>query len=414
MHRPDAHLARLMESLSMSAVEKGSDNSKPPISQLSTRQPPPASSTPVPATVSSSKSYNLMEAVDASDWSSHAPRRVSDRQPSTTSQLLPPAGVPWAKPAYNPVHIDTSLSPSVFHSSAPYSLVSRPSSVSQSSVTSSSLRHQRSVSSLSSSSRSVETTPATKRMKQLALLESVADESARMTPTLEQQSGFHPIQVSSNVNGVNLPISRHPISIPPLQGSYSTSRQSVLYSSNLPSNFSPTRVPSVPATLPPLYSVVGDDPFKIRPRNGEMMLQTPSQYQMHNRIRQSMNETQLAPMLQRQQVQPSSSQRAQVPNYPPPHSYMLPTAAQSPHHPPHLPVRVPPLQLVSPQYLPISQSFASAPVSTPALLPHLSQPARNAQLLSILNANGPSHNPTGFQQSMNTPPVGVVTAVEHR
>jgi len=175
--------------------------------------------------------------------------------------------------------------------------------------------------------------------------------------------------------------------------------------------------------LPPLYSVVPDDPFKVRPRQGELALQMQPQHQVHSRVRQSMSETQLAPMLQRQHFQPSNSHHTQLQNYPPPPlPYMPPVAMQVPHHHSHLPARAAPMQLISSQHLPISQSFASAPVSAPAMtshlelppLQHLSQPARNAQLLSILNANGPSHNPIGLQRSMITPHVGVVNTVEHR
>jgi mRNA-decapping enzyme subunit 2 len=384
----------------MSVGYKGGDSIKPLLAQLSTKSPAPVASTPVPTTASSADSP---PSADPSDWSSHAPRRVSERPVAVMNPTL--ASVPVGKPAYNPVRIDTALSTNAVPPSPLYSpAVPRPPSVSQSSPLSSSPQHRRSVSAMSfASPRSTEVTPA-KRMKQLALLESVVDESARMTPTLEHMSRMQQQPSLPMMNGHG-PMLR-PATSGPMQGMFpSFPQQSLLYSSGM-GNPPPARIPSVPlsAGLPPLSSVVADDPFTVRPRNGEM----PVPHHMHARVRQSMNETQLAPMLQR----PCGNLQGPPPQGP----YLPPAPVYASHYPPHFQGRVPPMPMVTPSHLPIPRAFTPGPMPAPQMAPPFEghpgphHPPHNNQLLSILNANGPNRHP---MSSMITP-VGVVNGIEHR
>lgn len=396
----------------MSIGQKGGENVKPLLSQLSTKSPAPAASTtPVPLTTPSDPQPRT-ESSDPSDWSSHAPRRVSERQLPLTA-----SGIFTGKPAYNPVHIDTAL-----HSAAPASplyspALARPPSAAPTSLPGLSPRHQRSMSAMSfSGPRSAEITPAVKRMKQLALLESVADESARMTPTLEQQrlrTNPEPPMMHGYNSYPAMP--RPSTSVPTMQTMHqSFANRPMLYSADRMGNMPPARVPSVPVPtmMPPLSSAITDDPFKVRPRNVEMAAHMQPPHYMHARVRQSMNETQLAPMLQRQPIHAPSPFNSQV-QPPPPGAYVIspPPVMYTPHYPQQIPARG------SPSHFPIPQAYSPAPASAPAMAPHfenphLSHPHRNSQLLSILNANanGPNRNP---MSSINTP-VGVVNGIEHR
>jgi len=189
----------------------------------------------------------------------------------------------------------------------------------------------------------------------------------------------------------------------PIQGMLpSFPQQSVLYSSGM-GNPPPAIIPSVPlsAGLPTLSSVVGDDPFTVRPRNGEI----PVPHHMHARVRQSMNETQLAPMLQR----PYGNLQGPPPQGP----YLPPVPVYTSHYPPHFQGRVP---MVAPGHLPIPRTFTPGPMPAPPMAPPFEghpvphHPPQNNQLLSILNANGPNRN----QMSSMITPVGVVNGIEHR
>lgn len=391
----DPHLARLMESLSMSALQNGNEAKPVPSSILTeNRSPPPSAATPVPTAASSVSSRPTADlTVDP-----------SKRTPEVEiTPSLPPA---------DPQVIINSREAFQNARLPPSSLVS---------AVSLSPRHQRSVSALSYPTRPAELVSSAKRMKHLALLETVVDESARLTPTLEQQRATLQGPVF-NLGAPMVPRSAA-ASVPPQNTMFSgLVPGSVLYSSDKGSGF-PSRVHSIPPPVNgiplPLCSTIGPDSFTMRPLDTSLMNPTP--------LRSGNG---LLPGI-------SGGYSHVVP--PPPHLQSVPHYNQQISGP--LTSSAPPFQHVGSQpfpvqygvRMPVSHNPLAArpqsavpypttclPLNTPGVGPHppfpslspqLSQPRGNPQLLSILNNKSPG--PANFQTSM-IPPVGNLTGFHPR
>lgn len=391
----DPHLARLMESLSMSALQ-GVNEPKLALSSIDaeSRSPPPSAATPVPATASSLDSH------PAAAWSTNT------SQPATETE------VPPALPSSEPQMTNDS--------SAPIQTARLPTS-SLTPTVALSPRHQRSISALSYPTRPAEIASSAKRMKHLALLESVVDESARQTPTIEQQR--------ANLQGVMFNPAASMIqrsaaaSVPPQNTMSGLVPGSVLYSSDKGSGF-PPRVQSIPPPVhgipPPLCSTFGHEPFTVRRLDGSLMNPTP-----------------LHPSNGLPGIQGVFAQA--VP--PPPHLHPVPqynqhipgppTTSNAPHFPrpignqPYLGPyggRIPTVQnplIPRPQSTvpypsrcpPLNTPGVGPQPSFPGLSPQLSQQKGNPQLLSILNNRGPGT--AGLQTSV-IPPVGNLMNIQPR
>ena len=389
----DPHLARLMESLSMSALQGGSE-SKPPLASIITenQSPPPSAATPVPVTASS------VDSRPATGWTVDASRGTPDpeitpslppTQPQATSDSSD--SIQTARLPPGPLASAVSLSP----------------------------RHQRSVSALSYPIRPAELTPSVKRMKHLALLESVMDESVRLTPTLEQQRGN--MQGPMFDPGAPMVHRSATASVPPQNTMFSgLVPGSVLYSSSDKVSGFPPRVQSIPPLVngvpPPLGPTLGLDPFTVRPRpmDAPLMNGTPPHVNnglLHSSAVPPPPQLQFVPHYNHQIPGPLTSPVPPFPrhtgNQPFPGQYggRMPVA----HH--TLAAR--PQSAVP---YPTTCSSLTAPgigpqLFSPGLPPQSSQPRGNAQLLSILNNKGPGA--AGVQTNM-TPPVGHFTSFQSR
>lgn len=393
----DPHLARLMESLSMSALQGGNEP-KPALSSIVTenRTPPPSAATPVPATASS------VDSRPAADWTVDAPQRKPDAE---ITPSLPPTQPQMTNDPVEPVQ-DARLPPS-----------------SIASTVSLSPRHQRSISALSYPTRPAELMSA-KRMKHLALLESVVDESVRSTPTLEQQR--------ANLQG---PIFNHGASMIPRSAAASVPPQntmfsglvpgSVLYSSSDKVPGFPARIQSIPPSVngvpPPLGPPLGPDPFMVRsrPLDASLMNGIPPHASNGPLPGMSGGYAQVVPPPPQLQFVPQYNQ--QIPG---PLTSTVPRHVGNQHFPGQYGGRMPVAynsltarpQSAVPYPYPTTCPSLSTPgagpqLSFPGLSPQLSQPKGNPQLLSILNNKGPGA--AGTQTNM-IPPVGNITSFQPR
>ena len=385
----DPHLARLMESLSMSALQNGNE-SKSVLSSIVTknRTPPPSTATPVPATPSS-----------------------ADSRPVGDSAVDPSKRTPEAE-------ITPSLQPTDLRVTACSGETARLPPGFLSSAASLSPRHQRSVSALSYPTRPAELTSSAKRIKHLALLETVIDESARLTPTLEQQRATFQGPVF-NPGAPVIPRSAA-ASVPPQNTMFAgLVPGSVLYSSDKGSGF-PPRVQSIPPPAngipPPLCSTIGPDSFMVRPLDASLM--NPAPLHSTNGLLPGISGgyTQVVPPPPHLQPVPQYNQQFSGPltsNAPP-----FPYVGGQPF-PGQYGVRMPASHVARPQsavpypvgYPPLNAPGVGPQLSFPSLSPQLSQPKGNPQLLSILNNKGPG--PANFQTSM-IPPVGNLTSFQPR
>jgi len=394
----DPHLARLMESLSMSALQGGNE-SKPALSSIVTksRSPPPSAATPVPATASSADSR------PAADWTVNTSQRTPDTE---VTPSLPPVEPRVTNNSNDQIH-NVRLPPS-----------------SLTSTVSLSPRHQRSISALSYPIRPAELVSSAKRMKHLALLESVVDESARSTPTLEQQRAnmqdpmFNP--------GVPMIPRSAAASVPPQNTMYpGLMPGSVLYSSDKGHGF-PSRVQPIPPPVngvpPPPCSTFGPDPFTVRPRPLDASLMNSAPLHASNGLLPGMSGGYAQAVPPPPHLQPVPQYNPQIPgqlaftvppfpryvgNQPFPGQYggRMPAA----HNPlTARPQSAVPYPTTCP---PLATPGVGPQLSFPGLSPQLSQPKGNPQLLSILNNRGPGA--AGIQTSM-IPPVGSITSFQPR
>ena len=393
----DPHLARLMESLSISALQ-GTNESKPTLSSINTgnSSPPPSTATPVPAPASS------MDSRPAAEWTVNPSQRMPETE---ITPSLPPSEFQVTDNSSEPIQ-NARLPPS---SLAPAMSLSP--------------RHQRSISALSYPTRPAEIPPSAKRMKHLALLESVVDESARLTPTIEQQRASLQGPVF-NPAAPMIPRSAA-ASVPPQNTMFAgLVPGSVLYTSDKGPGF-PPRVQSIPPPVngvpPPFCSTLRSDPFAVRPRPLDVSLMNPVPLHASNGLLPGVSGgyTQAVPPPPHLQPVPQYNQQISplTSNFPPfprhvgsqpfPGQYggMMPVAHNS------LATR-PQSTVPYPSTCPPMNTPGIGPQSSfPGFSPQPFQPKGNPQLLSILNSRGPGA--AGLQTSM-IPPVGNFTNFQPR
>lgn len=376
----------------MSALQNGNESKVVPSSIVTeNRSPPPSAATPVPTTASS---------VDSRPTTVDPSKRTSE---SGITPSLPPA---------DPQQVIINSGESIQNARLP------PSSLA--SAVSLSPRHQRSISALSYPTRPAELTSSAKRMKHLALLETVVDESARLTPTLEQQRAtLHGPKFNSTAPAIPRSAAA---SVPPQNTMFTGLMPgSVLYSSDKGSGF-PPRVQSIlPQVngIPPLCPTLGPDSFTMRPLDTPFM--NPASLHPNNGPLPVMSGgyVQAVPPPPQLQHVPQYNQQFPGPlasNMPPfPH-------AVSQHFPGQYGMRMPVSHssLAARPQSAVPYPTTYPPLNTPGLGPHLSfqslspqlsQSKGNPQLLSILNNKGPG--PANFQTSM-IPPVGTLTGFHPR
>ncbi|KDQ63535.1 hypothetical protein JAAARDRAFT_29551 [Jaapia argillacea MUCL 33604] len=421
----DPHFARLLNSLSISAqMADGKDLA--PTALVTTVIPVPSSTTPVPASASSTTSLPASAtSTDRADWSTQVPPRISDRSkistppsvklgqptgssPKSTSENFPPASS--VRPSQPTPAPSTRNQRSTPLDSLPIPPSTSPSAAEAASTARPSVSRKGSSATADISpylSKPTELPVSGKRLKQLALLESVADESARMTPVLGQR--FLPLNASFGNMSMDPRSGGYPgpcMSVPPppmtsFNGGLGDSR--VIYSSNPNIGYLPgpsARMPApmhVPPPVPP--SSVYDDPFQVRPRTSAAF--HPS-HLGHGNPRMSMNERQLLTLLSGPPFyapapsapsNPTGFARSMHPSAIPP-----PPQFPSMDHPPQMPMShvgpMPPLRIEPSRMLPSSMS--SAPLSAPIRPGGFDMFAQtvprsatnNVQLLSILNSAG--------------------------
>lgn len=382
----------------MSALQ-GANESKPTLASIDTenRSPPPSAATPVPATASS------VDSRPAADWNVNASRRSPETE---TTPSLPPS------------------EPQVTNnSSEPIQKVRLPPS-SLASAVSVSPRHQRSISALSYPSRPAEISSSARRMKHLALLESVVDESARLTPTIEQQRAN--LQGPTFNPGSPMIPRSAAASVPPQNTMFTgLVPGSVLYSSDKGSGF-PPRVQSIPPPVngvPPLLcSSLGPDPFTIRPRPSDGSLMNSAPLHASNGPHPGISGGYVHVVPPPPHLQPVLQYNQQIPGPPtstiPPFSHHVgnpPFPGQYGSRMPiaHNPLAVRPQSAVPYPTMcpPLNTPGVGPQLAFPGLSPQLSQPKGNPQLLSILNNKGPGA--AGLQASM-IPPVGNLMSFQPR
>ncbi|KAJ7786298.1 Dcp2, box A domain-containing protein, partial [Mycena metata] len=268
----DPHFAKLLSSLSLSAAAAASGKEAEPPLSINTSDPVPEPSTPVP---SSSGSQQALAIPANSDWSSSTPAAVPD-QPlpeESEDEVLPPV---ITENKSQPQSLQPRTS---FQSPSPLILSPRtngagaeqrssagsdaPASATSSTHSVASLRalgSRRTSSTADVSpylSRSSEVPGSAKRLKQLALLESVADESARMLSHRAPppaMANTRPGMNSTSVPHYPLP----PASVPP------TLRSDAAPPANGFNGIHP-----------------GQDPFQVRPWTSQAFHRVPMGGPMH-------------------------------------------------------------------------------------------------------------------------------------
>ncbi|KAJ7932407.1 Dcp2, box A domain-containing protein [Mycena leptocephala] len=225
----DPHFARLLSSLSLSAAAAASGKDADAPLSIKTSEPVPEPSTPVPVTASSSGSLSQPPNHANSDWSSSTPAALVEQSPSEDEVVAPSSLQPQSLQPRTSFQSPSPLilSPRINGANGvadPRSAASSDGPASAASPTHSvaSLRAlgSRRTSSTADISpyltRSSEVPGSAKRLKQLALLESVADESARI---LSQRPSLPSLVNNARLGMNNSTMMPHyplpPASVPP-------------------------------------------------------------------------------------------------------------------------------------------------------------------------------------------------------
>ncbi|KAL0951207.1 hypothetical protein HGRIS_007932 [Hohenbuehelia grisea] len=406
----DPHFARLLSSLTLSATgikPNGSDSEKPlaPASaSVSISNGPTALSSLSPAKVSPAANKPISVPKSAATFPS----------PAQATALPPSSQVAPSVPASKPSAATQAIKPPVSSKSPPASVDPstagpRPSSSASTLPLSPRTRGMGSRRTSSTAdispylTRPAEVPSSAKRLRELALLEAISDESARMTPVLRQRDGGG----QGNLNGRHsaVPAQFHPNFLPPHPSAIHPTPNDlrVIYSSQpvagLPMNLNPA-TPLIPSATPNM--AFGPAPFQVRPHTSQAFSRNgPYSPAPLAGFQHSMYGMMNAP--------PGgfpSGQPIYQPIFNAPHPY----GTFLPHGPP-MPSAVNPLPVVSP--LQGSAMPAQAPVGLPmsgtalpgpglpalpplqagaapnlghARPPPAANPGQAAQLLSILNA----------------------------
>ncbi|KAJ7225523.1 Dcp2, box A domain-containing protein [Mycena pura] len=359
----DPHFARLLSSLSLSAAAAGGkDTAEHPLS-VRTSEPDPEPSTPVPVTASSSGSQSLPARAN-SDWP--ASTVVPDHSQDNAPQIMPESKHLQPQ-SLQPRTSFQSPSPLILspRANGASSVAERPAagsdriasatSPARSATSLRSLGSRRTASTADISpylARSSEVPSSAKRMKQLALLESVADESAKMLSYRQPPPLANPRQV---MNSTQYPLP--PASVPP-PPVFPHDPMQVLYSSGqqLPTQFN--------------GMALGHDPFQVRPWTSQAFHRGPMGGPMHPPGPSSMSITQ-SPLQSLVNGQQGAAMPGPAPYAygGPPHAYFAPPPPPPPLRQPGVPQRHPSAMRTGPP--------GGAPLSAGA--------GGNAALLSILN-----------------------------
>lgn len=215
-------------------------------------------------------------------------------------------------------------------------------------------------------SRAAEIPTSAKRLQQLSLLESVADESARMAPIIAARAamaGRGPIP-----NGYPQP----PSSVPP----HLLSNPRDL--GNLYSSYHPG---PIPANVQPHYFSDAQDPFQVRSRTSQAFHRVPA----HNPTGSvSMNQNHLLAAINGSRLGPVS------PNF-----QAGPQLMQQQQRPPQVYNIGPPLYGSSPRVPYVPPTMNSFP-PYPSPLPPLAGPHPSSNLNIPFGVNMASHNPTSM------------------
>ncbi|KAJ6519808.1 Dcp2, box A domain-containing protein, partial [Mycena sanguinolenta] len=306
----DPHFARLLSSLSLSAAAAASGKDADPPLSIKTGEPVMEPSTPVPVTASSSGSQPQPIRTN-SDWSSSTPAAVCE-QPSSQSEdeVLPVITGPKSiqPQSLQPRTSFQSPSPLILSSPRPNGAIpaseQQPSAGSDAPASATWPTHSpvRALGSRRTSStadispylaRSSEVPGSAKRLKQLALLESVADESARM------QFPRSPLPMVNQIRPNSAVIPHYPLpsaSVPPAPIFPHHDPMQVLYSSG--------QHPPHPPPPPPAHGFNNGmhDPFQVRPWTSQAfhlgpMGGVPPMHHVAGPSRMSMSQSQLLSLM---------------------------------------------------------------------------------------------------------------------
>ncbi|KAL0581622.1 hypothetical protein V5O48_000438 [Marasmius crinis-equi] len=380
----DPHFARLLSSLTLSGSPSGSPAGVKKEQAVAPALPIPRPddgprSTPVPTLPTSG---------------SHIPRPSSRVRSPLTTDSATETRFPSATPHTLQERILGSPSPSPYFQIASGSQVRSPAptelpphaspyaSASRASARPAASRRSSSVADISPYlSKSVEIPTSAKQLRQLALLESIADESARMSPFM----GGRDVTPAPGLNHLSYPPPLPPASVPPQ--AFGIADPNVIYSSG--SNAAPQGM-NIPAI--PHRPIMHDDPFQVRPRTSQA-INRPI-YHSPPAASMSMNQSQLLALMNTSGNQSPFPPRQPLPQFQRPPAYP-PMPQLSPYNSPLAqPIHVgayPPTPLHSTAFsaLPPPGIITSAqPVPPmPPAMPHLyaGQPAGTNSLLSILN-----------------------------
>ncbi|KAJ7492628.1 DCP2-domain-containing protein [Mycena latifolia] len=381
----DPHFARLLSSLSLSAAAavNGKDAVEPPLS-IKTSEPVREPSTPVPVTASSSGSQSLPMPAN-SDWSSSAPAPPSDQSEEVVLPVI--TEIKSQVQSLQPRTSFQSPSPLILSPRANGTssvAEQRPTAGSDASAAATSPTHSvaslRALGSRRTSStadispylaRSSEVPGSAKRLKQLALLESVADESARMMLSHRPTPPMANARPAMHSSHYPLP----PASVPP-PPVFPHDPMQVLYSSG-------QQQPQ-----PPMHGFHGmpQDPFQVRPWTSQAFHRGPMHPPGPGPSSMSMTQGQLLALMN------NGPRGTPMPGMP--HAYGVPPM----HGPPPRPFYGPPTGLAGgppsgpypgparagpPPPLRTGFGLGAGPLSAPAVSPGF--PVHNPALLSILN-----------------------------
>jgi mRNA-decapping enzyme subunit 2 len=404
----DPQLARLLTSLSLSASAMNMADKASHLS-IKTKEPAPSEpATPVPGsakTASSTNSQRPLEMSSSIDWSSSAPKRLPPKRLElplfTPPQVLSRRSSTETGPlSSRQSNFLGSFPPSTPHSSTSHfnstqsQLGLQSQSLSQPSAsptTSASISPTRSYSSRRSSStadispylmRPTELPMSGKRLKQLALLESVADESARMTPMLGQRESTYAGYYSQSSGPRYSFPPGPPASVPPPPFQPIDPDDSrVIYSSN------PYAVPHVlpmpSASQHQPRDDDDDDDFRVRPRS--QAYQRASLHPGFSPGSVSMNQNQLLAIMNGSHAAPSRPRpniSSSAIHTPPPPLGCLPHTSipNGQRSVPGLHTMCTP-PLLAPACAPSTNGFETGPPHPTRVNPN------NSQLLSILNGD---------------------------
>jgi mRNA-decapping enzyme subunit 2 len=382
----DPHFARLLSSLTMSASSLSHDldgKKGVVVTPLMKANSPEYKNLNLP--VSAPKpSRASPSALPQTDWSASAPSGTSPQVNSLTPSSKLPS--PSLQPPISPSRSDQTYDEGSLHLTNDVELnrVNYLSQLDTSSSTSGSTVKARSVVPHRTTDLSPYPPPpaehhtSAKILKQLALLEAVADESARMSPFLAHTAPSSNLTIAN----YNARISSSPSSVPPPPMiSYNSNNHRVIYTSS-------TAVqPSTAHTAPHMLNGIplAQDPFQVRSKTSHTYHRGPLGGPSGSL---SMNQSQLLALM--------SGPRAASQT---PHIYSQPPSFQGMHLPPFytpMPgaIRPPPAQkIVHPlPPSPFPPRMNPTPYGGPSMSSGIYAPPRipypaSGSLLSILNSN---------------------------